>query len=489
MYREKQYYRQLNEVWGIKKNLTVQELDHIENTLEKREKEGKETRVKRYGVPLSNENLKRRKARRFVPTFESKRKAATQSSIEIETLDMDFDIGTPTTVAETPKSPPETPKPFPETVGDKTPQRALSLLHFVPEVIPSLMFQPMHNIDSRFQDIDLTRDPTFPLRSRESSDPSITFPPSPSTNNNLRLSQKPIINMEDYLLGNVSSKSQGSQYTLRNVLYTVEIEYTEILRAFRILEKLRFELVINLKLNSKQFTQFLVDWSPSILPKERSPIIYEAASKITTPQLPEFRAHVVEGDLLQSRRSDEAATIDPPEVREFSDVIHTNAASTDHCIFYHYLNRKTLMDPERRHINDILYVQIQNLEYLPEKLYPIFARLAIRNNFYGYVLAIIRKMKVLDYTVMLEATYHAAAPEFLLDVDSIFQLVNTRIFDIVYIAYIQNGVPEDEAESLALVAITLDFKKGEKSFLPFISERCKSKMRHMSKVLSIHELL
>ncbi|KAK6523434.1 hypothetical protein TWF281_001416 [Arthrobotrys megalospora] len=111
---EKQCYRQLNEVWCVKKNLTKEELDYIQEIFKQRDAQGKSTRIKRYGVRvhLSDENVKRRKTRRFVSTLDRhthkiKSEAAGDDKIKIEPPgEMDFqnlDVGTPTTVTETPR--------------------------------------------------------------------------------------------------------------------------------------------------------------------------------------------------------------------------------------------------------------------------------------------------------------------------------------------------------------------------------------------------
>ncbi|KAK6513363.1 hypothetical protein TWF281_004992 [Arthrobotrys megalospora] len=121
---EAQYRRQLSEVWRIKKNFSGPELEFINNTVQERTAQGKETRVKRHGVQIPLDNLKRRTTRRFVSTLDAIAKMREQKSDNpVSGGNKDFeteglDIGTPTTVANTPGPPISSP----ETLGGETPR-------------------------------------------------------------------------------------------------------------------------------------------------------------------------------------------------------------------------------------------------------------------------------------------------------------------------------------------------------------------------------
>ncbi|KAF3937476.1 hypothetical protein ABW19_dt0210346 [Dactylella cylindrospora] len=104
---EAQYRRQLSDIWQVRKNWSSQELDYIESVWKDRDAVGKETRVKRLGVRIPRDALRRKKARRFVSTLDARRKDIMDTNDDLPIQDgekFDFEIGTPTTIAPTPKS-------------------------------------------------------------------------------------------------------------------------------------------------------------------------------------------------------------------------------------------------------------------------------------------------------------------------------------------------------------------------------------------------
>ncbi|EPS37303.1 hypothetical protein H072_9054 [Dactylellina haptotyla CBS 200.50] len=155
-----QYTKQLNSKWNVKKYFTDQELDHIEDRIKERELEGKVTRVKRYGQKISKENLKRRKARRFVKTIDKFQKIAPKPVQSEHIVDLNIDIGTPTTLGSTmtPRSiHAELSSASPDRNDDETPGEML----IDPPISSSIGGVPEHTLNRQ------------PWRSREVNEVSV----------------------------------------------------------------------------------------------------------------------------------------------------------------------------------------------------------------------------------------------------------------------------------------------------------------------------
>ncbi|KAK6540373.1 hypothetical protein TWF694_009174 [Orbilia ellipsospora] len=77
-----QYIRMVNKVWGLKKNLTRSDLQTIENNIHRRELEGRETEVTVGGRIVGENELRRKKRRKFTTILEQHIEALASSTSE-----------------------------------------------------------------------------------------------------------------------------------------------------------------------------------------------------------------------------------------------------------------------------------------------------------------------------------------------------------------------------------------------------------------------
>ncbi|KAK6528342.1 hypothetical protein TWF281_009585 [Arthrobotrys megalospora] len=101
---ERQYYRQLGDVWKIRKNFTNDDLEYISSVTRERKAMGKlKTRVKRNGVSIPEAKIKRKQSRVYVKTIDLKRRQlAAKNGVNDDSSvrTRDFVVGTPTEVDE-----------------------------------------------------------------------------------------------------------------------------------------------------------------------------------------------------------------------------------------------------------------------------------------------------------------------------------------------------------------------------------------------------
>ncbi|KAF3225008.1 hypothetical protein TWF192_007293 [Orbilia oligospora] len=103
-----QYNDQLLRVWKAKKNFSAKDHEFLNQQFEQRDAMGKTTRVKRNGINLSEENVRRRSSRQFVTVFERHKKkqaAKAENHVDSGIENRDFEVGSPSESGNSPRSP------------------------------------------------------------------------------------------------------------------------------------------------------------------------------------------------------------------------------------------------------------------------------------------------------------------------------------------------------------------------------------------------